>query len=280
MLVVLESIREHKKFKVTTYKITNDKIPSEFKNTKAVVLSDMHNTFYGKDNEKILETIKKINPAFIIIAGDMPVANTKNSENNLKSARFVTKLADIADVYYGMGNHEERMMKKELLKDDWKKYTEILDTYKGSHKIFFLDNNKKNIYKNKDSISIYGLNLELEYYKRFSNEKPDKKEIDDKVGASNKESYNILIAHNPDFFESYVTWGADLILSGHVHGGMVRLPLIGGVVSPKPRFFPHFDYGVYKMDNSTMLLSNGLGSHSIKLRINNIPEIILIEFDT
>ena len=279
MLVVLESIREHKKFKVTTYKITNDKIPLNFKNTRIVVLSDMHNTFYGDNNEKVLKAVKNINPAFIILAGDMPVANTKNIEMNLKSARFVAKLSDIADVYYGMGNHEERMMEKEILKEAWKKYTEILDTYKGKYNIYYLNNDMIKIKKEKEAVNLYGLNLELKYYKRFSNEQPDKKEIDDRLGTSEKGSYNIMIAHNPDFFESYVAWGADLILSGHVHGGMVRLPLIGGMVSPKPRFFPHFDYGEYKKGNSIMLLSNGLGSHSIKLRINNIPEIILIEFD-
>ncbi len=261
------------------YNISNEKLPTDFKNSKFVMISDMHNSFYGKNNEKVLNTIKDINPDFIVIAGDMPVANTENETINLKTAQFITDLADISDIYYGFGNHEERMMEKELLKDSWEKYYDVIKTYKGSHNIYCMNNNMLRIYKDKSFINIFGLNLELKFYQRFSNEKLEADEIIEKVGEPDKALYNIIIAHNPDYFESYVGWGADLILSGHVHGGMVRLPFIGGVISPKPRLFPHFDYGKYEKDKSIMLLSNGLGSHSIKLRINNIPEIVVIQFE-
>lgn len=278
LFIVLESIREHKIFKVKKYEISNEKIPEAFKNTRIIMLSDVHNTFYGVENERVLNTIREINPDFIILAGDIPVANTKHGKLNLKAAKFVTELSEITDVYYGLGNHEERMIEKDLLKDDWDNYYKIISSYRGSHKIIFMNNNKLSVKKNRESINIYGLNLELKYYQRFSNCILNPEDITDKLGELNKDKYNILIAHNPDYFESYVGYGADLILSGHVHGGMVRLPLIGGVVSPKPRLFPHYDYGLYVKNNSTMILSNGLGSHSVKLRINNVPEMVVIEF--
>ena len=277
--VILESNREHKNFKLTTYKLTNDKIPDTFKNKRIIVFSDLHNTFYGNDNEVLYKKIKELKPDFIILAGDMPVANSKNSELNLKTASFIAKLLDISDVYYGVGNHEKRMIESEPLKADWEKYYNIISSYKGKHKLYYMDNKKYSVTYGNRSINIYGLDIDLSYYQRFANINLTENEIVNMLGKTNPNEFNILIAHNPDYFTSYTKWGADLILSGHVHGGMVRLPFIGGVISPKPKLFPHFDYGEYNKDNSTMLLSNGLGSHSVKLRINNIPEIIVIEFD-
>ncbi|MBQ9277426.1 MAG: metallophosphoesterase [Lachnospiraceae bacterium] len=279
IVIVLESIREHKIFKVKTYIISNDKVPDSFRKKRIVVFSDLHNTFYGDKNEKILSKIKALKPDIIILAGDMPVANSENRENNLKTAGFIAKLLDIADIYYGVGNHEKRMAKLEHLKADWEKYIGIISNYNGKHKLYYLDNKKISLNYDESRINIYGLDLELSYYQRFSKKTLSPEEISGNLGIPNPDEFNILIAHNPEYFKSYIEWGADLILSGHVHGGMVRLPIIGGVISPKPELFPHFDYGQYKKDNSIMILSNGLGSHSIKLRINNIPEILLIEFD-
>lgn len=277
LIVVSESIREHKKFNVKTYKITNDKVPDTFKNTRIVMLSDLHNACYGKDNEVLYNRIKELKPDFIIIAGDMPVANSENKTLNFKTAEFIVKISDIADIYYGVGNHERRMLESVHLKKDWIKYQSILNNNSKNKKIYYMDNKRLSVSKGGKRINIFGLDLELAYYQRFSKKNLSEAEIIKNLGRPDKEEYNILIAHNPEFFESYVEWGADLILSGHIHGGMVRLPFIGGVVSPKPRLFPHYDYGEYKKDNTIMILSGGLGSHSIKLRLNNVPELILIE---
>ena len=276
--VICESIREHSYFKIKKYKITNDKIPESFKNKRVIMFSDLHNACYGKDNEKLYSKIKEINPDFIIIGGDMPVANSKNSNLNMKTASFVASLSDIADIYYGVGNHEKRMQESEHLIKDWERYRSIISDYKGKHNIYYLDNKKFSVSKNGDKINIYGLDLEMAYYERFSKHKLSGKTIREMLGDINNDEFNILIAHNPEYFNSYISWGADLVLSGHIHGGMVRLPLFGGVISPKLRFFPYYDYGLYEKDNKIMILSGGLGSHSIKLRLNNVPEVVIIEF--
>ena len=89
--------------------------------------------------------------------------------------------------------------------------------------------------------------------------------------------YNILLAHNPMYFESYALWGADLTLSGHLHGGLLRLPVLGGVISPQMKLFPKYCCGLYEKYRRKLLVTAGLGSHSIAFRINNPAEIMLLE---
>lgn len=277
LIVIFESLREHKIFNVKTYRITNDKIPDVFKNTKIVMLSDLHNACYGTNNKLLYKKIEDLKPDLIIIAGDMPVSNSKNYENNIKTAEFISVLSDIADIYYGVGNHERRMRDRDYLKRDWDNYYNIIYKRNGIHKIYYMDNKKISVLKDGGKINIYGLDLDLSYYQHFSKKELSEKHIDNILGKADKSDFNIMIAHNPEYFKCYAAWGADLVLSGHVHGGMIRIPIFGGVVSPKPRLFPHYDYGKYQEAGSTMLLSNGLGSHSVKIRFNNVPEIVLID---
>ena len=98
------------------------------------------------------------------------------------------------------------------------------------------------------------------------------------LGQPSEEYFNILIAHDPDYFPKYADWGADLVLSGHVHGGMVRVPFWGkGVVSPNVRLFPKYDGGEFTIGKSRMLLSRGLGMHTIPIRLFNPGEILEVE---
>ena len=97
------------------------------------------------------------------------------------------------------------------------------------------------------------------------------------LGEPNKNTFNILLAHHPDYFQAYADWGADLVLSGHLHGGMIRLPGVGGVISPGWRLFPRYDHGLYMMRDKKMIVSAGLASHTIKLRVNNPPELAVID---
>ena len=103
------------------------------------------------------------------------------------------------------------------------------------------------------------------------------KYLTDTLGRTKTEKYEILLAHNPDYFPEYAGWGADLVLSGHVHGGMMRLPLIGGVVSPAFKFFPKYDGGMFRIGKSVMILSRGLGMHTIPVRIFNPGELVYLK---
>ena len=100
--------------------------------------------------------------------------------------------------------------------------------------------------------------------------------LDGLIGKAEEESYQILLAHNPEYFETYADWGADLTLSGHVHGGIMRLPVLGGVISPKLVLFPKYDGGHFIRKDAHMVLSRGLGMHTIPIRIFNPAELVLI----
>ena len=127
-----------------------------------------------------------------------------------------------------------------------------------------------------DNIRITGLDMSRDYYKRFKKFPMDSSYLPKSLGKIKEEKYEILLAHNPDYFEEYAAWGADLVFSGHVHGGMMRLPVLGGVVSPAVRLFPKYDGGLFKQGKSTMILSRGLGMHTIPIRIFNPGELILV----
>ena len=97
------------------------------------------------------------------------------------------------------------------------------------------------------------------------------------LGKAKEDTFNILLAHNPEFFPSFRKWNPDLTLAGHVHGGVMRLPFIGGVISPSFRIFPHYDGGVFQEEGKQMIISRGLGSHTIPIRIFNPGELVVLQ---
>ena len=143
-----------------------------------------------------------------------------------------------------------------------------------------MENESVRIDRGDSHLNLYGLIIPLECYPYFfgNNKKLELNDnfIEDNLGKINENEYNILLAHTPFFFEKYAKWGADLILAGHVHGGIIRIPFIGGVLSPNREFFPKYDWGKYEKDNSTMILNKGLGGSKVLIRLNCKPEIVKI----
>lgn len=128
-------------------------------------------------------------------------------------------------------------------------------------------------------IVIYGSEIDKTYYKRFQVQPMDRNYLKKLLGTPDSHVYNVLIAHNPDYFPQYAGWGADLTVSGHVHGGIVRIPFWGrGVASPGVRLFPKFDGGLFYEADKTMLLSRGLGIHTIPFRLFNPGELWVVDF--
>ncbi len=134
---------------------------------------------------------------------------------------------------------------------------------------------------NKDNkgmgIRLIGLDLPPIYYRKKKITGLDALAVEGMVGAADRERFNVLLAHSPQYFEAYSEWGADLTLSGHFHGGIIRLPLLGGVISPYLRLFPKYDKGIYRSGRGEgrMVLAAGLGTHTFP-RINNPAELVLL----
>ena len=251
------------RFHVVEYRLNSDKIKKEH---HFVVLSDLHNKSYGEKNRKLLERIDKLAPEAILIAGDM--LTSKPGKSYEVAMDLLKELAKKYPIYYGMGNHETRLfLYPEVYGDMGKDYEKDLNDVS----IQLMRNESR---EKSDNLRIVGLDMKRDYYKRFKKYPMDSGYLQETLGEVKKDKYEILLAHNPDYFEEYAAWGADLVLSGHVHGGMMRLPILGGVVSPAFKFFPKYDGGLFKQGKSTMILSRGLGMHTIPIRIFNPGELV------
>ena len=250
--------------KVSNYKIKSDKIPKGFNNFKIVHLSDLHSYGLKNYNIQLIKKINNANPNIIVMTGDMVNKYDKNFEKFLNLSEVLSKKYDI---YYILGNHEVR-----LKKDDLDFIIQKLEKFG----IKILSNEKVNIMRKKDYINIYGMDIPLSYYKIINKPSNVEEIINGALNQCNKIEYNILLAHNPLYFEEYAKNNVDLTLSGHVHGGMIRLPFIGALLSPERKFFPKYSSGVYEVNNKKLIVSRGIGHSRPGVRLFNRPEIVSI----
>ncbi len=237
-----------------------------------VMLSDLHDTDVTHDgNKKLIESIDKINPDFVILAGDMITSYSKTNDKSNVTFDFLKELSGKYKVYYGLGNHEQRYKAEP---DKFKgKYDELVK-YVTELGIEFLSDTYSDSAGN--NIRIYGYDIPIENYRRGVRTKLPDSVIEKTLGRADHDRYNILIAHTPDFFDDYVDFGADLVLAGHLHGGIVAIPGIGGVISPQLRLFPKYDSGSFTENSTTMIVSRGIGWHSVPIRIFNKAEIVSV----
>jgi len=271
LIIVWVIIFDSNRFAVSNYKYKNKKIKKHF---RAVVISDLHNKKYGPGNDRLIEAVRDLKPDVIFVAGDIMNGHPKA---NLDTAfEFLEKLAPICPVYYGNGNHETRMnLYVEDYGDRYKVFTDKLESLKIHH----LVNSREMI--EEFGVEVIGLELAKNHYIRFKPEPIEKGELEDVLGKVDKSRYSVLIAHNPYFFKDYSEYGADLVLSGHVHGGIVRIPFIKrGVLSPNIAFFPKYDAGEFIEGKTTMVVSRGLGAHTIPLRLFNPGDLVVIDFES
>lgn len=262
---------ENRHFHLTTYKIANSKLPQAFENSTLVFLSDLHSYSYGKNNSRLLAAIHNSKPDYVLIGGDMIV---KGQEFDPTVAlNLIKEIASCYPVYYAMGNHELRI--SQLPQTSNSTYVEYMNTLR-SFGVKMLVDEHVTLQKEGESIQLYGLNLSEQYYEKFKKNHLTNEELITHLGVPDKKKLNVLLAHNPVYFPEYSKWGADLVLSGHVHGGMIALPVFGGIMSTQGLLFPKYDFGLFKENQSTMILSRGLGNHTIHIRLNNRAELIKI----
>ena len=254
------------RFHVVEYTIHSHKL---YRDEDIVVLSDLHNKSYGKENERLLQGIERVHPDAVYVAGD--IITSKAGESMKNGIALMQALGKKYPVYYGMGNHEHKLR---LNTEKYGLMYQIYETALKKSGIELMSNVRA--YDADHNVDICGLEIGREYYHKAQKKKMSGDYITSKVGTCHKGTFQILLAHNPDYFDQYAAWGADLVLSGHVHGGVMRLPLLGGVISPSFRLFPRYDGGEFHKGPSTMILSRGLGMHTIPIRIFNPGELVVV----
>lgn len=271
LLALGESMRECRRFRMTHYDLNTSEDRREKQESRIIFLSDLHNKVYGCQNDILLEAIRKEKPELILIGGDMLIGK-KNAPSN-HALELIRQLPEIAPVYYALGNHEQR------LKRDVEKYGNVIYYYKkelvkaGVH---FLENASAEISLSHKELRVTGLALPLGSYEKGKCASVSCREIERLVGLSDQTRYQVLLAHNPVFVPAYKEWGADLVLCGHLHGGVVRIPGWRGVITPRASLFPKYSGEMRREDNTAVVVSKGLGTHTVNLRLFNPAEVIVL----
>lgn len=254
IIAFIYAIWENNALQITFYTYSNSKLPDSFKNYRIVQLSDLHNKKFGDNGKKLADKVLKLNPNIVVITGDIIDSNRCNINTAIDT---VKKIADTVPVYYVNGNHELLITQE--------KQNEL---YSGLEHcgVIILHDTYTNLKINKDEISLIGLSDD------------NLSDISlNKILESVDTDYKILLAHEPQYIEDFSNCDIDLIFSGHAHGGQVRLPFIGGLVAPDQGFFPDYTEGVFEKNNTSMIISRGLGNSIIPIRIANRPEIVCVD---
>ena len=250
---------------LNSYSVASSSLPKAFDGFRIAHISDLHNTEMGKDNEKLISMLAEAEPDIIVITGDM--IDSRNTKVDI-ALKFAEQAVMIAPCYYVAGNHEARV-------------EEYIDLEEGliERGVTVLEDEKAEIECLGESIVLVGVtdpSFETDYL-LDDDEAVMKSKLKELV--KEEDGYVILLSHRPELFDCYVENDVDLIFSGHAHGGQLRIPFIGGIVAPNQGVFPKYDAGVFTEDNTNMVVSRGVGNSIIPLRVNNRPEVVLVELE-
>lgn len=245
--------------------------PKIKKDKTFVFLSDLHDNSFGPGNEILLGAIDQARPDGVLIGGDMMV--TKGVGDLSPSLALLRRLAARYPVYYGNGNHESRLRwERELYGRRYEAYRRQLEAW-GVH---YLENDSA-LWQ--EDVVISGADLDQRFYRKAFFRKPEPMKsgyLRARLGDADEKRFQILMIHSPLYFKNCADWGADLTLCGHFHGGTIRLPLLGGVMTPQYQFFLPWCAGEFQREGKRMIVSRGLGTHSINIRLNNLPQLAVV----
>lgn len=245
---------------ITQYTIKSEKIPPAFDGYKIMQLSDIQGKKFGANNKEFISKIENENADMIVFTGDLVDEGVNGSEAVIDN--FLENATLPKAVYAVSGNHDKWTGRFEKLKEHWE----------NDLGIKFLENKSTAITKDNQVINLYGIADPDTWDDKKANTIV-KKNISD---AKTKNGYNILLFHRANMLELFKNEKFDLILSGHMHGGQIRIPFVGGLKSPHGIWFPKYSGGRYDLNNNTYIVSRGIGNAVSVPRIFNRPEIVVI----
>lgn len=257
----------NRQLRVNNYTLKCEKLPESFVGKKILLIADLHKKRYGDNFNNLINSCAVAEPDLIFFAGDL---YSRDETDMVPKLALMKRLKHIAPTYYIFGNHETDNMDN----------AEALALKLSNIGVHMLRNSCEKISFDGESINIYGTQLPQRYYRnedfsRHDLPKLTAQELEKLLGKPDTSECNFLLSHTPLPFEAYARWGADVTFSGHCHGGVIRLPIIGGLLSPERKFFPRYTKGIYEMDApqgvSRLAVTVGLG----KFRLNNPSEIMI-----
>lgn len=312
---VLWQHQELKKFQITSYEMTTEKVN---KDLKIAVISDLHSFSYGEGNVQLLDAVRSQSPDFILVPGDLIV--TAITEKYETARHFMEQLTALGvPVFFTNGNHESRAQqpewerwqsaeywrhsKKSMTSDPEYRRSAIYRQYWSRHEnkarlsksecrqsavyrqyrehleeygVVILNNDSCEVTVKGTALRISGLELPLYSYKKGKKPYLEEGYIQKQLGKASDTHMQILLAHHPAFARQYAAWGADLTVCGHNHGGLICIPGIGSIISPQFLPFPEYDAGEFTIDGRKVYISRGLGTHTFHIRIFNRAELVVV----
>lgn len=254
------------RFGVSEYVVAHEKIKSP---RTAVVIADLHGFRYGRHNRRLLSAVRRARPDMILIPGDMIVGRQYGTYQTAEELMY--RLREIAPVYYSYGNHESRSRLR-----DSKSYCRFREYEKRLREngITILNNASVPV---GDDICLTGLELPLSCYRKGVETPYPDRFVREHLGEADQMRYQILLAHNPAYAPEYAGWGANLSLCGHFHGGLIRIPGVGSLISPQFQWRPDYDAGEFSFGVDRAIVSRGLGTHTFHIRIFNRAELVVVK---
>ena len=236
---------------------------------RIALVTDLHDSRYGRDQRKLLDAIRAQQPDLILIGGDL-FSDVDTHEN---TEAFLSGISGEYPCYYVTGNHEH-----------WHGFEsfqirmDILEKYG----IPVLDGTFEEVAINGTALNICGVSDPLAHMSQGDEPTvPFDRQLEAVAGAASNGSYTILLSHRPELFEQYAQYDFDLVLCGHAHGGQWRIPfLLNGLYAPQQGLFPEYAGGEYSANGTTMIVSRGLQrGKNIVPRIFNRPELVIIDLE-
>ncbi len=254
----LFSYYQNNKLDLSTYTITSPKIAGA--GLKIVQLSDLHSKEFAENQHRLVNKVKAVKPDIITFTGDL-IDQKRYDENAALS--LMKQLVAIAPTYYVTGNHEY-----------WSGRFQQLEQGLKAANIKILHNQKEELHLNGTRFIIAGVDDPA-----VSGEEAAvtiASELEETLAGVTEQDFILLLSHRPELFSLYEKHDIDLVLSGHAHGGQVRIPFVGGLAAPDQGLLPKYTAGIYEKDGTKMIVNRGLGNSIIPQRLFNTPEIVEI----
>lgn len=230
-----------------------ESLPPQFDGLRVAELSDLHGRSFGKNNVRLLRTLQKARPDMICICGDL--FDEKTDLTMLEP--LLTGLTDIAPVYYVTGNHEWQV----------KNLREILQKMRAWG-VTVLENEERVLSRGGAEMVVAGVHDPCGPY-----DMKTPAALVRELRSAQGNDFILMLSHRNDELAMWSQLGVQLVLSGHCHGGVVRLPFVGGVFGTRRELFPEYDAGVYRQDGTTLFVSRGLGYTNVHFRLFNRPHV-------
>ncbi|MBR2732043.1 MAG: metallophosphoesterase [Clostridia bacterium] len=249
---------------VSSFTVKSEKLGRSFDGFRICQISDFHNTHSSSLRAALTEQIARFSPDLIAVTGDLVDCRRTDVDS---AVRFVADLVSLAPVYYVTGNHEARIIEYRQLRSE----LEAL----GVH---VLENEAVTLRRGGAGLQIIGI-----HDPRIAHEPsiPDAEIAQRELAAVgvDPDCFSLLLFHRPDLLELYADAGITLALTGHAHGGQIRLPFIGGLLAPQQGWFPRWTNGLHRQGTASMIVSRGIGNSLFPFRINNRPELVCVTLE-